>query len=422
MKNIKTYKIISFWVLLLTTIISCKDPEEIPLLQYKGEATHTIEALFELHTLGTVPATLIEDSIVISGIVTSTDEYGSCYKEIFIQDSTGGISLKTANSAYFNKFRIGQRVFVKCKGLYLGSYIANNGNSGWYQLGLWGNGEMQYIPTNMENRHIYRSGHVLPEPTPKEITSAGDIIESDYHTLVKITNCEFVDANGSNLYFDSSQGYSAINRNIKLESGSKQIIARISQYIHWGDSILPQGKLNVKGILTKYGTDIQLVIRSINDVEVLPPPGGSVVFLYDMQTSPFDQGWTTTSVQGSNIWNYNAGFKLVQISGSNSQTTESWLISPTLNFGTHRNIKLYFTHSNFNNLADGSNLQLYYTTNSTTWTQLTIPSFPASLTETSINLPDAAISNPNFRIAFKYIDDSSSNWAISNIQFKSNVN
>lgn len=422
MKNIKTYKIVSFWILLLSTFVSCNEPEEIPLLVYKGQATHTIEALFELHTLGTVLATFIEDSIVISGIVTSTDEFGSCYKEIFIQDSTGGISIRTANSTYFNKFRVGQRVFVMCKGLYLGSYIANNGNSGWYQLGLWGNGEMQYLPTNRENRHIFRSGHVLPEPTPKILTSTSDIQESDFHTLVKITNCEFVDANGSNLYFDSSQGYSAINRNIKLSSGNQQIIARISQYIHWGDSILPQGKLNIKGILTKYGSDIQLVIRSIQDVEVLPPAGGTVVFQYDMQSSPFDQGWTTTSVQGTNVWNYNAGFKVTQISGSNSQITESWFISPAFNFGTYRNIKLFFTQNNFNGLADESNLQLYYTTNGTTWTQLTIPSYPSSFTETSISLPDAAIANPNFKIAFKYIDDSSSNWAISNIQFKSNAN
>jgi hypothetical protein len=421
MKNIKNYKLLSIWILLSFFFVSCQEPEEIPLLVYNGQATHTIEELENLHTLGTVPATLVEDSIVICGIVTSTDEFGSCYKEIFIQDSTGGISIKTANSTYYNKFRIGQKVFVMCKGLYLGSYIANNGNTGWYQLGLWGNGEMQYIPTNMENRHLFRSGITLPEPTTRTITSLSDLSEADFHTLVELVNCEFADANGLNLYFDSSQGYSAINRNIKLESG-QTIIARISQYINWGDSILPQGKLNVKGVLTKYGSDIQLVIRSINDVEILPPVGGTVVFSYDMQTDPFTLGWTTTTVQGTNVWSYNSGFKVVQINGSSSVTTESWLISPALDFGSYRNIKLYFTQNNFNGLADASNLQVYYTTNGTTWTQLPVSTFPSTFTEISVDIPDVAVANPNFKIAFKYLDDSSSNWAISNIKFNSNVN
>ena len=186
--------------------------------------------------------------------------------------------------------------------------------------------------------------------------------------------------------------------------------------------ILPPGKLNVKGVLTSYGSDIQLVIRSINDVEVLPPPGGTVVFTYDMQTSPFNQGWTNNSVQGTNVWTYNSTFKNVLITGTTANMTECWLVSPTLNFGAYRNIKLFFTHSNFNGLADNTNLQLYYTTNGTNWTPLTIPSLPSSPTEMSVQLPDAAISNPNFRVAFKYIDNKNSNWAISNIQFKSNAN
>lgn len=265
-------------------------------------------------------------------------------------------------------------------------------------------------------------GHLLPEPAPKILHSKNDITDADYHTLVELVNCEFVDANGTNLYFDAAQGWSAINRNIKLESGSGQIIARISQYINWGDSILPQGKLNIKGVLTKFGSDAQLVIRTINDVKVLPPPGGTLLFAYDMQTTPFDQGWTNNSVQGTNVWNYNPGYKIVQISGTTSNLTECWLVSPTLNFGTHRNIKLLFTHNNFNGLADASNLQLFYSIDGTNWTPLIIPSLPNSFTESSIQLPDAAIANPNFRVAFKYMDNKNSNWAISNIQFKSNVN
>ena len=60
-------------------LASCFKTEEIPLLVYDGEATHTIAEFESLHTLG-ANATLITEDIVICGTITSTDEFGSCYK------------------------------------------------------------------------------------------------------------------------------------------------------------------------------------------------------------------------------------------------------------------------------------------------------------------------------------------------------
>lgn len=422
MKKVAILNIFLVIAFFATVCSSCNKPEEIPVETYSGEATHTIAELFQYHTLGVKPATLITDKVVIKGVVISTDKHGSCYKEIFIQDETGGISIRTANSAYYNKYRIGQTIYVECQGLYLGSYIANNGNSGWYQLGLWGNDEMQYIPSNVEMRHIFRSGILVPEPAPKVIRSTNNITEADFHTLVELPNCSFVDANGSNLYFDASQGYSTINRNIQLENGNTKIIARISQYIDWADEVLPEGKLNIKGILTKYGSDYQLMLRSINDVTVLPPPGGYVVFQYNMESSPFSMGWSNQSVAGTAQWEYKPDYKVVTITGSTSEMTDCYLVSPQLDFGSYRNVKLYFTHRNFNGLGTADQFRLYYSTIDGEWIPLEIPTLPSSFTETVIPIPDEAVSKPTFRIGFRYTDQKNSNWAINNIQFKSNPN
>ena len=408
---------IKFFALILGLAIglsSCFQTEEIPLMVYDGKATHNIEDLFALHNLGT-DATLITDSIVISGVVVSTDEFGSCYKEIYIQDSTGGISIKTANSAYFHKYRMGQRVFVNCKDLYLGGYIANNGSTGWYQLGLWGNGELQYLPTNYDQKHIFRSGIPEAVPTPKDITNASQITESDFHTLVRLVNCQFVDANGVNTYYDPSQGYSATSRNLKLQSGSKEVIVRTSQYADFALNILPDGKINVTGILTKYGGDYQLVIRDIKDV------ASETICQYNMNINPFDNGWTTVCKSGSN-WNYNSQYKIISITGNASEQTDAWFISPTLNFSHLDNVNILLTSQNFNSLATQENLKLHISTdNGITWTEISIPTISGDMATISVELPELATTTQQLKVAFQYYDNQPSTWSIQDITFKTTL-
>ena len=417
MKRTNSITLVVIFLLTVLSISGCFKQEETPLMVFNGKATHTIQQVFDLHSLGE-DASLITDDIIITGIVVSTDEFGICYKEIFIQDGTGGISIRTSNSSYYNKYRIGQRVYVKCKDLYLGSYIARNKNTGWYQLGLWGNGQMQYIPGNIENRHVFRSGIPEPKPILKTIKSIDDVNRiNDFHTLVKLTNCTFVDANGSNTLYDVSLTYSSVSRNIKLESGNKDIIARISQYCTFGDSIIPSGPLNITGILTMYGTDIQLYICSWSDIERIPPPGGTTIAIYDMNSNPFDLGWTNNSVQGSEVWKYSSLLKQIGIAGSSSEQTECRLVSPKLNFATNKDVTLYLTSSNFNGIAGKDNLQLLYTSNGTNWSSLDIPLIPIEFEEIAVSIPKNLLS-PDFQIAFKYIDNKSSRWTISKIEFK----
>jgi len=410
--------LISALLILIITVTGCFKQEEAPLMIFDGKETHTLQQLFSLHNLGD-NATLITDSIIITGIVVSTDQYGSCYKEIFIQDETGGISIRTSNTAYYNKYRVGQRVYVKCKDLYLGSYISGT-RTGWYQLGLWGNGQMQYIPTDIENRHVFRSEIPNPKPEPKIIRNASDNASDvdlgrDYHTLVKLTNCTFVDANGSNTYYDISQGYSSISRNIKLESGNKNIIARISMYCTFGDSLLPTGPLNITGILSMFGSDIQLFICSLSDVEHLSPPG-AILAKYDMSSNPFDLGWTNKRIQGNTDWIYRSLYKRVGINGTSGEQTECSFVSPKLDFNGKKNVTLYFTSENFND-ATTDNLQLQYTANGTNWQTLPLPLISSELQEIAVSIPDNALT-PDFQIAFRYRDNRNSGWTITNIEFR----
>lgn len=64
---------------------------------------------------------LIEDDLYIKGKVISDDEDGNIYKSLHIQDHTSGIELKLNNNVGL-RYKYGSWVYVRLKGLYLGSY------------------------------------------------------------------------------------------------------------------------------------------------------------------------------------------------------------------------------------------------------------------------------------------------------------
>jgi len=407
---------------------ACFKPEIAPPLDYQGKANMTIAEFQKLRTLGTEQSTYIDTIAIISGIVTSTDQFGSCYKEIFLQDSTGGISIRTSNTSYYTKYPVGQRIFVKAKGLYLGNYVSGN-NYGFYRIGQYGgDGGAQDLSLTDENKHVFRSGVPGKRPAPKIITQASDIntnVGGDYHTLVKLVNCRFANAKDGNKYYEEKFVLGgAANQPIILSSGTGQVIARISSpvYCSFANDTMPEGALNITGILTRFGGDNnptnQFIICSINDVEVIPP--AEILKKYDMTTDPFSQGWTNKQVIGETVWTYYLSDKNVRIRPQTGNDTECWLVSPKFNFSGKKNITLTFNYR----LTDGTseNAQVLYTVDGKTWNLLDfIPKI--STTDATILLDNQMATNPNLQIAFKYkTTNLYPMWVLNSIVFESKPN
>ena len=415
-------KINILFIVVAVLLSACFKPDVIPPLMYGKEANTTIADLQKLRTLSAELPTLIEDSIIITGVVTSTDQFGSCYKELFIQDTTGGISLRINNSSYYNKYRIGQRIFVEAKGLYLGNYVSGS-RYGFYQIGLYGNSNdvFVHISSRKENQHIFR--HDMPDlkpiSNPKIITKQSDIVTGiggDYHTLVKLTNCYFTEANGSTKYFEKLSSGTTISRPIQFHSGTGKVEARISEFCTFAKDILPEGPLNITGILTMFDVTPQLIIRSINDVQIIPPP--KILKNYDMTTDPFSQGWTNKQITGEAVWTYSSTFVMINPQG---KETECWFVSPKHHFNGEKEVALTFSYR-INTGGTGENLQALYSIDGTTWNPLAFTPKTGGVFEETIRLPGNVATNPNLQIAFKYKTTTVSPMCgIYNVAFKANV-
>jgi len=112
----------------------------------------------------------ITGNVWIKGQVISDDREGNVYRELYIQDETGGLDVKIGKSSLYSEFSRGQWVYVKCQGLTLGAY------NGMPQLGLEKDEGSEYETSYIDlqaiiNDHIFR-GELGAEVAPQLITEA----------------------------------------------------------------------------------------------------------------------------------------------------------------------------------------------------------------------------------------------------------
>ena len=289
MKNIRLITALLFLVISSAYLTSCvkgdfdEPPINIPHVDF--EANTTIAELKQSYT----GMEEIDSLIIIKGIVTANDESGNLYKKMVIQDETGAIELAIDQTSLYNEYKLGQEVYVKCQGLYIGDY--NN----LIQLGYIYQGSIGRMPATMVEDHIFRDSLPGAAPQPELITLSQLSNPGPQNMIVsRLVTLEDVSfAEPGEVW--APQDASATSRTLMDQLG-KSIVVRTSMYANFSGDTIPGGYGTVTGILTVFGTTWQLTLRDINDVKdftgAVPPPPGS-------GTGTFDDPYDVTSAMGN---------------------------------------------------------------------------------------------------------------------------
>ncbi len=308
MKNIKFLIPVLLMAISSAFLTSCvkgefdEPPINIPKVEFK--ATTTIQEFRESYTA----LKEITDSVVITGIVTANDESGNLYKKMIIQDETGALELAIDQTNLANEYKVGQRVYIKCKGLYVGDY--NN----LIQLGYIYNGGIGRMPAVMVKSHIFRDS--LPGKKPvAQVLSLSDLGTADkanpvVSRLVTFENVMF--ATPGELF--APQDADATDRKLLDQSGN-ELVVRSSKYSNFSSNKIPQGYGKVTGILSLYRTTWQLTLRDSTDVSgfggiVPPPPGsgdGTFEDPYNIESARSNSSTTPVWVKGFIVGVYETG-------------------------------------------------------------------------------------------------------------------
>lgn len=392
------------------------EPDVAPMPTFVGEANTTIAELLAMHEIGSLDSydsIPMGANIIITGIVTTSDEWGNNYKYINIEDETGGIQIKINNTALYNKYKPGQRIYVKCDGLVLGDYRKLP------QLGMWANGQMQPIPSFKAYLYIFPDGAPMAGYDPIVMTSipkAEDIPATDYNRLVRLEGATFVEGGIANF----SDASAASSRDIKMADGST-IVLRTSNYATFASEILPVGTGDITGILTRYNNTVQIVINGTHNLEGFTVPQSYQTIYSVNYDNAFNEGWFQTG--NGNPWEILNNSSFYGFVNNAVAGQDNWLISPAIDLSNANSPILSFTHR----APQGYNstkMKVYYTdhytgnVNTTLWIELPLSITDGTTTSIneSINLPQGAQTS-DFRMLFRRIGYASS-WYVSDIKIK----
>ena len=233
-----------------------------------GEATHTIAELKEEYssTISGNSVKQITEDIIIEGVVVANDESGNVYKQFIINDETGAMVIGVNDVGLYAMVPKGQRVRIACKDLYIGGY------GKMAQIGGLYNGKVGRMNKNIYPKHVRLIG--IPDPTQPEMQP--ELIDDSFFTnenmenlatFVRLEGVEITEADGTALWApeELKNSSNVVERNIKM--GNTNIVLRMSTYADFANEAIPDGELNINGVMTRYNNYWQFVISHTTDIE-----------------------------------------------------------------------------------------------------------------------------------------------------------
>lgn len=207
---------------------------------------------------------------IIEAYVTSSDESGTFYKSISFQTipSDGsapiGFSVPIDEATLYGKgFNPGRKVFIKLKGLYIGKVF------GSMQIGSLYEGTVGRISEFDWQKHLFPSNIKVSEASfVRTLTLADAHKDEIQNTLIDIDAVQFADGSLGRTYYDVDSGGGATNHNLIALTGGTQRVIRFSSFAPFTGNQVPRGSGKIRGVLSKFGTTFQFVVRYESDIKL----------------------------------------------------------------------------------------------------------------------------------------------------------
>lgn len=390
MKNIK----LIVTTVILATLSSCVNGDDYGVPDLSNDCvtivkTKEVSDITNSATATTVPYTTSETVVdYIEAYVTSSDEGGNFYKSISMMSLDGlkGFSMPVDNYNLYTEFEPGRKVTIKLdKNRYFNKQHGSTVIGSSYNAGVGRVSGVEY-----KNVILRSCTDVNENDIKKNLTIAAAKNDQYLNMLIEFDAVQFTDASLGKKYYDATLNSfgGATNHEISDQFGNK-VILRVSEFATFASNAVPSQNGRIRGVMTKYNSDYQFMIRTLKDVELinsrldidLYPPIGGTAIVYDATLNEPFTSYTTNNQQifpkyindaavGSRYWQRKVfgGNTYIQMSsfGGTPEANRSLFIVP-VNMTTANTLS-FKTKDGFNN---GAVLKVYYTTNYVPGTQIT---------------------------------------------------
>jgi len=212
----------------------------------------------------------------IVATVTGNDIEGNLYNQVSVSDGTGAILICIAQGGLFGYLPVGQQILVELKDLYIGSY------GKMPEIGTPYTSKSGSTYVSRMNRSLWQEHFKLLDKTTvtPEIFDQDKISNSSYMAencgkLMTIERVKIKEADGTATFApgDGSVTLTAnmANRNLRNEKNMKlnNIVLRTSTYADFANNVMPTGLVNITGVFTRFNNTWQILLRSVDDIEVI---------------------------------------------------------------------------------------------------------------------------------------------------------
>lgn len=208
----------------------------------------------------------VDGYMQIKGYVTANDVSGNLYNEFVIDDGTGAISVAVSKGGLYGILPVGTEVLIELNGLYVGNY-GMHPEIGTPYTNSSGNTYVSRMSPYTWSQHFRLTGKsqiVEPIDFDSSWKPATDGIAYS-GKLVTVKNVSFKGADGKNTFANAADG--AGSKSIYFNELPTTTMVYTSNFADFASNPLPQGKVSVTGILKRYNTSWEIIIRDLNDIK-----------------------------------------------------------------------------------------------------------------------------------------------------------
>ena len=423
------YKVCLFVAVIIVYCGCVNDEVAAPKLVCTQPDLLTNKTVSEIRAITNDIVTQYKFDDIIEAYAVSSDEGGNFFKSISFQTLATattpaiGFSVPVDGTNLYIDYRIGNKVYIKLKdqytdlsfgGMRIGNIFVSAGNQGG--VGRLSQNDYKKILsascTTLKEEDLVRS-----------LTMSELLNDSNLNTLVELSNVQFSEEAIGRRYFEEANNIGGATNWGLIDKLGNQIYFRSSSFSDFATKIIPDGSGKVRGILTKFGDDYQLLPRSEKDVTLT---GKRIVpfFSQDFKTVVDRSnislaGWANITQNGSIAWRGGAyagnSYAEFYFSGTRVLTNVAWLISPKIDMNLYSKEILTFRAAQNGLDVDSplNALEVYVSTNfdglnitAATWTRLAV-NLPTQATPDNQFIGSGAVDLASYtgyiNIAFKYV-------------------
>ncbi|WKZ65211.1 MAG: DUF5689 domain-containing protein [Flavobacteriales bacterium] len=260
----------------------------------------------------------------VYAVVTADEQNGNLYKNVYVQDHTGGIVIRLVNSGGLYQ---GDSIRIYLPGTILSSY----------------RGMLQLDSVDVDNNTVKQAVGVQKQP---QLVTVAQVTPDMQGKLVRLEGVEFIQAEVGQPYADA---VNQVTVNRTLSDCSANIIVRNSGYANFAGQPLPAGNGSFVAVVGQFDDDMQLFIRNIAEVQLtgdrcdpfpeLCAAASAVQEDFGTTTANVDVDldcWNNQAQLGSRFWrgtsvSGNMAVQATSFSSSNASDV-SWLVTPPVTY------------------------------------------------------------------------------------------